>query len=165
MRRRYRLCHSPSLAFCFLAILIAVAPARASDFGPGFKVRTLAADGGTVSVTVGGRGPPVVVLHGYAQTSPMWKPLAMALAPCFMAAGFAYCASFPKTATDFADLAKVKLAMPVLSIGGEKSWGDAPGAQAGLMASDVAPIVLKDTGHWTMEERPQETIPALVRFL
>jgi len=81
------------------------------------------------------------------------------------AAGFAYFASFPKTATDFAELAKTRLAIPVLSIGGEKSLGDVLGAQTKLVASDVTVVVLKDTGHWMLEERPEETIAALTRFL
>jgi pimeloyl-ACP methyl ester carboxylesterase len=34
-----------------------------------------------------------------------------------------------------------------------------------LVASDVTFVVLKDTGHWVMEERPQETMTALVKFL
>jgi pimeloyl-ACP methyl ester carboxylesterase len=29
----------------------------------------------------------------------------------------------------------------------------------------VTVIVLKDTGHWLMEERPQETTAALLKFL
>ena len=82
-----------------------------------------------------------------------------------MAAGFAYFASFPKTATAFADLAKTKLAIPVLALGGEKSLGEALGAQARLVASDVSVIVLKNTGHWILEEQPAETIAALSRFL
>ena len=82
-----------------------------------------------------------------------------------MAAGFAYFASFPKTAVDFAELAKTRLAIPVLSIGGDKSLGEALGAQTKLVASDVTVIVLKDTGHWILEERPTETISALERFL
>ncbi len=85
--------------------------------------------------------------------------------PGRMAAGFAYFASFPKTATDFAELAKTKLSIPVLSIGGDKSLGQALGAQARLISPDVTVIVLKDTGHWIMEERQKETIEALVRFL
>jgi pimeloyl-ACP methyl ester carboxylesterase len=85
--------------------------------------------------------------------------------PGRMAAGFAYFASFPKTATDFAELAKTRLAIPVLSIGGDKSLGEALGAQAKLVASDVTVVVLKDTGHWILEERPEETIAALTRFL
>jgi len=85
--------------------------------------------------------------------------------PGRMAAGFAYFASFPKTAVDFAELAKTRLAIPVLSIGGAKANGAALGAQAKLIASDVTVIVLKDTGHWILEERPEQTIAALVSFL
>jgi pimeloyl-ACP methyl ester carboxylesterase len=82
-----------------------------------------------------------------------------------MAAGFAYFASFPKTAADFAELAKTRLPFPVLSIGGAKANGAALGAQAKLVASDVTVIVLEDTGHWILEERPEETISALSHFL
>jgi len=85
--------------------------------------------------------------------------------PGRMAAGFAYFASFPKTAMDFAELSKTPLAVPVLSIGGAKANGAALGAQAKLVASEVKVIVLRDTGHWIMEERPDETIGALVDFL
>jgi len=308
MNRTLRLRTSPSVALCLLAVLIAAASTHAADFGPGFKTRSVAVDGGTVSVTVGGNGPPVVLLHGYAETSRMWKPLAKVLAPRFtviapdlpgigdssipktgidmktsaerihaavrslgyskvrvvghdiglmvayayaamyppeveklalmdaflpgvggweavynlpgvwhfrfygptpealvkgreriyfehfwndfaadktrsipeadrraytqayarpgrMAAGFAYFASFPKTATDFAELAKTRLTIPVLSIGGAKSLGDALGAQAKLVASDATVVVLENTGHWIMEERQDETIAALTRFL
>jgi pimeloyl-ACP methyl ester carboxylesterase len=85
--------------------------------------------------------------------------------PGRMAAGFAYFASFPKTAADFAELAKTRLAIPVLSIGGDKANCAALGAQAKLIATDVTVVVLKDTGHWILEERPDETISALSRFL
>jgi pimeloyl-ACP methyl ester carboxylesterase len=36
---------------------------------------------------------------------------------------------------------------------------------AKLIAPDVTVIVLKDAGHWILEERREETIAALVRFL
>jgi pimeloyl-ACP methyl ester carboxylesterase len=85
--------------------------------------------------------------------------------PGRMAAGFAYFASFPKTAVDFAELAKTRLGFPVLSIGGAKANGVALGAQARLIASDVTVVVLEDTGHWILEERPEETIKALSGFL
>jgi pimeloyl-ACP methyl ester carboxylesterase len=85
--------------------------------------------------------------------------------PGRMAAGFAYFASFPKTAIDFAELSKTRLAVPVLSIGGAKANGVALGAQAKLVAPEVKVVVLEDTGHWILEERPQETIAALVDFL
>lgn len=278
------------------------------DFGPGFATHRVPADSGIVSVTTGGTGPAVVLLHGYAEDSRMWKPLAIRLAsrcaviapdlpgignssipssgldmrtsaqrvrdavhalgyshvylvghdiglmvayayaamypnevrklalmdaflpgvegwqaiydaPSFwhfrfvgptplalvsgreniyfsyfwndfaadknrsipessrldyiaaysrpgrMDAGWAYFAAFPKTASDFAALAKTRLNIPVLTIGGDKSLGVALGAQAELIASDVTVVVLNDTGHWLMEESPTETMTAITRFL
>jgi pimeloyl-ACP methyl ester carboxylesterase len=94
------------------------------------------------------------------------KAYAMAYArPGRMRAGWAYFVSFQKAADDFAVFARSKLPMPVLSIGGAKGNGDALGRQAKLVASDVTVIVLKDAGHWLMEERPQETTAALLKFL
>ena len=55
--------------------------------------------------------------------------------------------------------------MPVLAIGGEKANGELLGRQMRLVASDVKVVILKDTGHWVLEERPEETIDALVKFL
>jgi pimeloyl-ACP methyl ester carboxylesterase len=34
-----------------------------------------------------------------------------------------------------------------------------------LVASDVTVVVLEDTGHWVLEDRPKETADALVKFL
>jgi pimeloyl-ACP methyl ester carboxylesterase len=85
--------------------------------------------------------------------------------PGRMRAGWAYFASFPQAAKDFAQLSQTKLTMPVLSLGGEKSLGEALGQQMKLVASDVTVVVLKDTGHWVLEERAQETTDALVKFL
>jgi pimeloyl-ACP methyl ester carboxylesterase len=289
---------------------LCIAPARAFpvDFGPAFQTRAIQVDDATVSVTVGGHGPVVVLLHGYAEDSRMWKPLAERLAPRFtviapdlpgignssipssgldmvtsarrirdavhvlgygkvyvvghdiglmvayayaalyprevtrlalmdaflpgvagwepiydspdywhfrfhgptplalvsgretiyfsyfwndlaadkdhslsatdrhnyiaaysrpgrMAAGWAYFASFPKTADDFAKLAKTQLSIPVLSIGGDKSLGLALGAQARRISANVTVIILKNTGHWIMEENPNGTMTALTAFL
>jgi pimeloyl-ACP methyl ester carboxylesterase len=71
----------------------------------------------------------------------------------------------PTSARDFAQLAQTKLTMPVLVIGGEKSLVEVLGQQMKLVASDVTAVVLKDTGHWVMEERQKETNDALMRFL
>ena len=62
-------------------------------------------------------------------------------------------------------MSQTKLTMPVLAIGGEKSLGVVLGEQMMLVASDVTVVVLKDTGHWVLEERPKETTDALVKFL
>jgi pimeloyl-ACP methyl ester carboxylesterase len=85
--------------------------------------------------------------------------------PGRMHAGWAYFVSFLQAAKDFAQLSRTKLSMPVLSIGGEKSLGEALGRQTKLVATDVTVIVLKDTGHWVLEERPKETTEALQKFL
>jgi len=82
-----------------------------------------------------------------------------------MRAGWAYFVSFRQAAKDFAELAQLKLAMPVLVIGGEKSLGEVLGQQMKLVASDVTVVILKDTGHWVLEERPRETTDALLKFL
>jgi pimeloyl-ACP methyl ester carboxylesterase len=85
--------------------------------------------------------------------------------PGRMRAGWAYFVSFQKAASDFAELSRTKLTMPVLVIGGQKSLGDVLGQQMKLVASNVTVIVIPDTGHWVLEERPKETTEALVKFL
>ncbi|HXO17575.1 MAG TPA: alpha/beta hydrolase [Candidatus Dormibacteraeota bacterium] len=297
-----------ALGAAFAAGLTAPAAAFPVNFGPGFTTRTVTVDGCTISATIGGHGPALLLLHGYAEDSRMWKPLAVALAPSFtviapdlpgignssipssgidmttsarrvhdavaafgyrdvrvaghdiglmvayayaatypsevkrlalmdaflpgvdgwepiynspnywhfrfygptplalvrgrertyfdyfwndfaanpnrsipeinrvqyaaaysrpgrMAAGFAYFASFQQTAAAFAKLAQTKLTMPVLSIGGDKSLGVPLGAQTRLVASDVTVVVVKNAGHWIMEEQPAQTMAALTQFL
>jgi pimeloyl-ACP methyl ester carboxylesterase len=295
-------------ASLWLVLSINAALAFPVDFGPGFTTKSVPIDSNVVSITIGGHGPAVVLLHGYAEDSRMWSPLAKTLAARFtviapdlpgignssipsngidmktsakrvrdavhalgyssvfvvghdiglmvayayaamypaevkrlalmdaflpgvagwqavydtpslwhfrfvgptplalvsgrestyfnyfwndfaadpnrslpqsdrveyiaaysrpgrMASGWAYFAAFPKTATDFAVLAKTRLNIPVLSIGGDKSLGVPLGAQAKLIAPNPTIIVLKDTGHWLMEERPAQTMAALTHFL
>ena len=85
--------------------------------------------------------------------------------PGRMRASWAYFVSFPKTAKDFAQLSERKLPMPVLAIGGAKANGELLAQQMKLVASDVTVVVLSDTGHWVLEERPKETTEALMKFL
>lgn len=85
--------------------------------------------------------------------------------PGRMKAGWAYFASFDQAARDFAQLAQSRLAIPVLAVGGEKSLGTVLGQQMKLVAQDVTVVVLPGTGHWLMEERPKETMEALLKFL
>ena len=85
--------------------------------------------------------------------------------PGRMHAGWAYFVSFLQASKDFAQLSQTKLSMPVLAIGGDKSLGVALGQQAKLVATDATVVVLKDTGHWILEERPKETTEALLKFL
>ena len=85
--------------------------------------------------------------------------------PGRMRAGWAYFVSFQQAAKDFAELSQTKLTMPVLAIGGEKANGDVLGKQMKLVATNATMIVLKNTGHWVLEENPKETIDALMKFL
>jgi len=85
--------------------------------------------------------------------------------PGRMHAGWAYFVSFQQAAKDFAQLSQTQLTMPVLTIGGDKSLGEALAQQTRLVATNVTAVVLKDTGHWLLEERPKETTEALNNFL
>lgn len=85
--------------------------------------------------------------------------------PGRMHAGWEYFVSFQQAARDFAQLSQTRLTMPVLAIGGEKANGDVLARQMKLVASDVTFVVLKNTGHWVMEEQPEATTQALLKFL
>jgi pimeloyl-ACP methyl ester carboxylesterase len=85
--------------------------------------------------------------------------------PGRMGAGWAYFVSFQKAAEDFAQLSQTKLTMPVLAIGGERANGEVLGQQMKIVAADATMVVLKDCGHWVMEEKPKETMDALLKFL
>ncbi|MGA9304931.1 MAG: alpha/beta hydrolase [Candidatus Sulfotelmatobacter sp.] len=85
--------------------------------------------------------------------------------PGRMHAGWQYFVSFQQAAKDFAQLSQTKLTMPVLAIGGEKANGDVLGKQMKLVATNATMIVLKNCGHWVLEEKQKETIDALLKFL
>lgn len=56
------------------------ASAAVRPFPPGFDTQDIKTDGATIHVRVGGKGPAVVMLHGFGDTGDMWAPLAAALA-------------------------------------------------------------------------------------
>jgi len=85
--------------------------------------------------------------------------------PGRMRAAWSYFVSFQQVAIDFAHFSQTKLTMPVLSIGGDKANGDLLGRQVKLVASNAASVTLRNTGHWVLDESPQETADALLRFL
>jgi pimeloyl-ACP methyl ester carboxylesterase len=65
-------------AFVALCVLLLASPAwaRIEPFPATFKTETIATNGPDVYVRVGGKGPTVVLLHGYGETGDMWAPLA-----------------------------------------------------------------------------------------
>ena len=56
---------------CAAPALAAVPP-----FPSAFKTQEITTNGATIHVRVGGKGPAVVLLHGYGETGDMWSPLA-----------------------------------------------------------------------------------------
>lgn len=85
--------------------------------------------------------------------------------PGGMRAGFSYFSDFERDAIDFGALSKTKLTMPVLAIGGEKSAGDFVANQARLYADNVQGVIIKNSGHWLIDEAPGQVVPALVAFI
>jgi pimeloyl-ACP methyl ester carboxylesterase len=75
-------------------------------------------------------------------------------------------AAFDQDAKDNqAFLAAGKLAMPVLAVGGEKSFGKTMAEIMRFAASDVREGAIPDSGHWIMEENPAATIELVRGFL
>ena len=58
-----------------------------------------------------------------------------------------------------------KLALPVLAIGAQQSFGAAQATEMRFAASDVTGQVIAHSGHWLMEEQPAATVAALKAFL
>src|SRR4051812_19796293 len=66
------------LVLCF--VIASISPAAALEpFPKVFKTQEIATNGTTLHVRVGGSGPAVVLLHGFADTGDMWAPLAAVL--------------------------------------------------------------------------------------
>src|SRR6202166_1856034 len=74
--------------------------------------------------------------------------------PGGMRAGFAQFAAFSQDAKDNQVFEQAKLPMPVLAVGGEKSFGPLQAVIMRHVATDVREAVVKGSGHWLMEERP-----------
>jgi len=86
--------------------------------------------------------------------------------PGAMHSGFAQFAAFDQDAIDNkAFLAAGKLAMPVLALGGEKSFGLTMAEVMRFAASNVQGAVVPDSGHWIMEENPAATTALVRAFL
>jgi pimeloyl-ACP methyl ester carboxylesterase len=85
--------------------------------------------------------------------------------PGHMAAGMEVFRAFPRDAEDFAQFAKTKLTMPVLVLSGEKAGGPFLIEQGKMVATNVEGVLVKGSGHWLMEEAPDQVIPKLAEFL
>jgi pimeloyl-ACP methyl ester carboxylesterase len=85
--------------------------------------------------------------------------------PGHMAAGMEVFRAFEKDADDFAGFARTPLSMPMLVLSGEKAGGNFLIEQGRLAAGNVEGLIVKGSGHWLMEEAPDQVIPKLVEFL
>lgn len=85
--------------------------------------------------------------------------------PGAMHAAFAQFRSIRNDAEDNKKAIATKLTIPVLAIGGEKSFGAMEAVVMRNAATDVTEVVIPDAGHWLMEEQPAATIKAIRQFL
>jgi len=85
--------------------------------------------------------------------------------PGGMRAGFAQFTAFSQDAADNKIFERTKLTMPVLAVGGEKSFGPLQAVIMRHVAVNVREAVVAGSGHWLMEEKPEYTVALIRNFL
>jgi pimeloyl-ACP methyl ester carboxylesterase len=86
--------------------------------------------------------------------------------PGAMHSGFAQFAAFDQDAIDNrAFLATGRLKMPILAVGGEKSFGPTMAVVMRFAGDDVTQAIVPGSGHWIMEENPAATTGLVLDFL
>jgi len=88
--------------------------------------------------------------------------------PGALRAGFAYYRAIPRDIVDnAATAAAFKLPMPVLALGGDRSWGRGMEVVESLrrVAVDVRGGVIENCGHWIPEEQPADLLRRLLAVL
>jgi len=86
--------------------------------------------------------------------------------PGAMHSGFEQFHAFDQDAIDNKTfLAKGPLTMPVLAVGGDKSFGTTMAVVARAAAANVQGAVIAGSGHWLMEEQPDATVAVITDFL
>ena len=72
----------PFLSLAVFSLLFS--PSVSVSAAASFVSRTAVVDGVTLHYLTGGHGAPLILLHGYAETSRMWRPIIPVLAKRFM---------------------------------------------------------------------------------
>lgn len=85
--------------------------------------------------------------------------------PGAMHAAFAQFRSIRQDAVDNEASMVKKLSMPVLAVGGEKSFGANEAIVMRNAADKVTEVVIPGAGHWLMEEAPTQSIAAIRGFI
>jgi pimeloyl-ACP methyl ester carboxylesterase len=76
-------------------------------------------------------------------------------------------AAFAQDAVDNQKLLaeKGKLSIPVLAIGGDHSYGNNLATEVAFAATNVRGAVVTDSGHWIMEEQPEQAVALILPFI
>ncbi|MEI9513547.1 alpha/beta hydrolase [Agromyces sp. CCNWLW213] len=85
--------------------------------------------------------------------------------PTSLTGSLGFYRSFDETLAQNAERAQRKLTVPVLAIGGERSYGAHVEENMHGLAEDVTGLVLRGAGHWVAEEAPEQLLDALRTFL
>jgi pimeloyl-ACP methyl ester carboxylesterase len=85
--------------------------------------------------------------------------------PGAMRSGFAHFKAFSQDVADNKVFQRTKLTMPVLAVGGEKSFGAMEAVVMRNVATHVQEAVVPGSGHWLMEENPTYTVNLIRDFL
>ncbi len=83
----------------------------------------------------------------------------------YMRSGFEHFKAFSQDARDNQVFARTKLMMPVLAVGGEKSFGPMEAVVFRNVAVNVREAVVPNSGHWLMEESPTYTVNLIRDYL
>ena len=109
-------------------------------------------------------------LRGRPEAAPSRRPIASSTlrrmrsrAACARASSTS--ATSSRTPRTSRELAGTPLSMPVLVLTGEKASGQFLIEQARLVATNVKGVVIAGSGHWLIDEAPDQVIPQLVSFL
>lgn len=78
---------------------------------------------------------------------------------------FGHFSAFEQDEKDNQVFANTKLTIPVLGLGGEHSLGPILSGNIGLLAESFETVVIEDSGHWLIEENPEQTIAETRNFL
>ena len=85
--------------------------------------------------------------------------------PGAMHAAFKQFEAFAQDAKDNKIFEQTKLPMPILALGAEKSFGDQQAVIMRIVGSNVEGGIITNSGHWIMEEQPDQTVKAVKTFL
>ena len=85
--------------------------------------------------------------------------------PGGMRAGFEVFRAFEQDGKDFAGFADTTLHMPMLVLSGEKAGGQFLIDQGKLVDDNVEGVIVQGSGHWLIDEAPEQVIPKLLQFL